>query len=170
MPTWTAPRTWATDELVTAALLNTHLRDNLDALKSPPSASYLSTADVQTLTSNSWANLDANFALTITPSGTQVMAGINLIAKQTAANNGIFYVDIQSDDGTTQTAFAGSDGFAQAHCDNATPTQIKTLSGVVLISGLTAATQYTFRVRYKVATADDFDVLTGSSFWVREVS
>tara|TARA_Y100000310_G_scaffold298911_1_gene333299 strand:- start:3175 stop:3726 length:552 start_codon:yes stop_codon:yes gene_type:complete len=26
---WTAPRTWVTAELVTAALLNTHLRDNL---------------------------------------------------------------------------------------------------------------------------------------------
>lgn len=26
---WTAPRTWVTSEVVTAALLNTHLRDNL---------------------------------------------------------------------------------------------------------------------------------------------
>lgn len=29
---WTTPRTWAPDELVTAALLNTHLRDNLSYL------------------------------------------------------------------------------------------------------------------------------------------
>lgn len=29
---WTAPRTWVTGELVTAALLNTHLRDNLTAI------------------------------------------------------------------------------------------------------------------------------------------
>jgi len=29
---WTTPRTWATGEVVTAALLNTHLRDNLKAL------------------------------------------------------------------------------------------------------------------------------------------
>lgn len=28
---WTTPRTWVTGELVTAALLNTHLRDNLNA-------------------------------------------------------------------------------------------------------------------------------------------
>jgi hypothetical protein len=28
---WTAPRTWTTGELVTAAQLNTHVRDNLDA-------------------------------------------------------------------------------------------------------------------------------------------
>jgi hypothetical protein len=29
---WTAPRTWVTSEVVSAALLNTHLRDNLLAL------------------------------------------------------------------------------------------------------------------------------------------
>ena len=30
---WTAPRTWVTGELVTAAMMNTHVRDNLDYLK-----------------------------------------------------------------------------------------------------------------------------------------
>lgn len=30
---WTAPRTWATAEVVTAAMLNTHVRDNLKYLK-----------------------------------------------------------------------------------------------------------------------------------------
>lgn len=29
---WTSPRTWITNELVTSSLLNTHLRDNLNAL------------------------------------------------------------------------------------------------------------------------------------------
>jgi hypothetical protein len=29
---WTTPRTWVAGELVTAALLNTHLRDNLNAV------------------------------------------------------------------------------------------------------------------------------------------
>src|SRR5918996_3875392 len=29
---WTAPRTWVTGELVTATLLNTHLKDNLNAI------------------------------------------------------------------------------------------------------------------------------------------
>jgi len=31
--TWTAPRTWATGEVVTESMLNTHVRDNLDWLK-----------------------------------------------------------------------------------------------------------------------------------------
>lgn len=30
---WTAPRTWVAGEVVTAALLNTHVRDNLSYLK-----------------------------------------------------------------------------------------------------------------------------------------
>jgi len=30
---WTAPRTWVTSEIVTAALMNTHVRDNLSYLK-----------------------------------------------------------------------------------------------------------------------------------------
>ncbi len=30
---WTAPRTWTTGELVTAAVMNTHVRDNLSYLK-----------------------------------------------------------------------------------------------------------------------------------------
>jgi hypothetical protein len=29
---WTAPRTWVSGELVTAALFNTHIRDNLQAI------------------------------------------------------------------------------------------------------------------------------------------
>jgi len=29
---WTAPRTWAADEVVTAALMNTHIRDNISYL------------------------------------------------------------------------------------------------------------------------------------------
>lgn len=33
---WTAPRTWVVSEVVTAALMNTHVRDNLLFLKSDP--------------------------------------------------------------------------------------------------------------------------------------
>lgn len=32
---WTTPRTWATNELVTASLMNEQLRDNMNALYSP---------------------------------------------------------------------------------------------------------------------------------------
>ena len=32
---WTTPRTWVAGEVVTAAIMNTHVRDNLSALRSP---------------------------------------------------------------------------------------------------------------------------------------
>ena len=41
---WTSPRTWTSGELVTAALLNTHLRDNLDFLNTAQSARVYSSA------------------------------------------------------------------------------------------------------------------------------
>jgi hypothetical protein len=34
---WTTPRTWTTGELVTKTIMDTHIRDNLNALKDPPS-------------------------------------------------------------------------------------------------------------------------------------
>lgn len=37
---WTAPRTWTTGELVTAAIMNTHIRDNLNVLN-PAAAQIL---------------------------------------------------------------------------------------------------------------------------------
>jgi hypothetical protein len=33
---WTAPRTWVTSEIVTATIMNTHVRDNLLAINSTP--------------------------------------------------------------------------------------------------------------------------------------
>ena len=37
---WSSPRTWTTGEIVTAALMNTHLRDNLNVLN-PNSFTYI---------------------------------------------------------------------------------------------------------------------------------
>jgi hypothetical protein len=43
---WTAPRTWVTGEIVTAAELNAHVRDNMNFLKSGVVASTTVTANV----------------------------------------------------------------------------------------------------------------------------
>lgn len=40
---WTTPRTWVAGEVVTAALLNVHVRDNLSAIGSPTWATYTPT-------------------------------------------------------------------------------------------------------------------------------
>ena len=45
---WTAPRTWADDEVPTAALLNTHISDNIAYLKGLADAFYVVTSSAPT--------------------------------------------------------------------------------------------------------------------------
>ena len=73
--TWTTPKTWQVDELVTATIMNTHIRDNLNALKTPPSADYdCNEAANYATTSTTFVNVDAtNLALTITTNGGDVL-------------------------------------------------------------------------------------------------
>lgn len=56
MPTWTSPRTWVAGETVTAAQLNTHLRDNLDFLHSKDHASAYDSTN-QSLTDATYENV-----------------------------------------------------------------------------------------------------------------
>lgn len=67
--TWTTPRTWATGEIVTAVMLNAHLRDNLDYLKARPvSAASDYDGTVASTTSTSFTDL-AGMSVSITTSG-----------------------------------------------------------------------------------------------------
>lgn len=55
---WTAPRTWTDGEVVTAAMVNAHLRDNLNVLKTTrDSAGRISALSAATLADLSGANL-----------------------------------------------------------------------------------------------------------------
>lgn len=47
---WTTPRTWATNEVVTSANMNTHVRDNLAFLGTPPRCSVSNSAAVAVTT------------------------------------------------------------------------------------------------------------------------
>jgi hypothetical protein len=72
---WTAPKTWAVNELVTASLMNTHVRDNLnylfarayDVIILPNSANY-------TTTGTSFADIDGtNLAISQSLAGTKAL-------------------------------------------------------------------------------------------------
>lgn len=65
---WTAPRTWVVGELVTAALLNTHLRDNLDWLKTPLESGVVTFSGDFTTTSTTYTDL-TGITTTITTKG-----------------------------------------------------------------------------------------------------
>lgn len=45
---WTTPRTWTVGETPTAAVFNTHVRDNLNFLYSPPSCRVYNSANLST--------------------------------------------------------------------------------------------------------------------------
>lgn len=63
---WTSPRTWATGELVTASLMNTHVRDNLNALKEPPGSLVRLTSDLTTTSASLVDVSGASITLTTT--------------------------------------------------------------------------------------------------------
>lgn len=67
---WTTPKNWSAT-LVTVADLNTHIRDNLNALKTPPQDIYSTGAYAgASTTSSTFVNIDAtNLSLDITTTG-----------------------------------------------------------------------------------------------------
>lgn len=78
---WTLPRTWATGEIVTAAQLNTHLRDNLEYLKqrdeTPHNHFTCSSSTPYTTTSTAFADVDAaGLSGTLITTGGPLLIGI----------------------------------------------------------------------------------------------
>jgi hypothetical protein len=78
---WTLPRTWATGEIVTAAQLNTHLRDNLEYLKlredTPLNAFTCNSTTAYTTTAATFTDVDAaGLAGTLTTSGGPLLIGM----------------------------------------------------------------------------------------------
>jgi hypothetical protein len=74
---WTTPKTWSTGELVTAANMNLHVRDNLNALFTPNTGGGSYTAGANhTTTSTSFANVDAtNITFAVTSAGGRYWLG-----------------------------------------------------------------------------------------------
>lgn len=74
--TWTQPKTWTTEPL-TSVDMNTHLRDNLNALKSPPMAHVTNPPYAQFATSSTtWVDVASNvFTLSITSGGGDLLVG-----------------------------------------------------------------------------------------------
>lgn len=74
---WTTPRTWTDGEIVTKAIMDTHVRDNLDYLKDRldgAAKQYIRTATNYTTTSTSYVEVDGtgNLTLTFTTDGSDV--------------------------------------------------------------------------------------------------
>jgi hypothetical protein len=59
---WTAPRTWVAGEVVTATIMNQHIRDNLNFLNEPPACLVYNTGS-QSIANNTPTNLTFNSEL-----------------------------------------------------------------------------------------------------------
>lgn len=73
--TWTAPRTWTAGEIVTAALLNQHLRDNLEwlAVRGLTPTSDLD-GTVGNTSSSSFTDIGSSFEITTVKSNAVVLS------------------------------------------------------------------------------------------------
>ncbi len=183
---YTAPRTWVAGEIVTATLMNTHLRDNLIALKDPPSAaSSLNVSDLST-TSTSFTNIDGtNLSLSVTTTGGDLMVGFSgsFVMTNTDLSSRCrgaldFTVDGTRQGNTDGILSLGEGGFAD-HADDEGGTPV---SFVRLVTGL-AAGAHTINMQWKAASdgtgtttiklfggAGSTYNLSEPQFWAREVS
>ena len=175
MADWTTPKTWQTGETLVASDMNTHIRDNLGALKAPPTDTYeLNQGSDYTTTSTSFVDVDAtNLALTITTTGGDVLIGFYgslraaaLLAVYFDVHESVANARIGGDDGIIVTGLG-----AYAGLYNQLSVQF-----VRLVTGL-AAGSHTFKLQWKVNTST-VTLLAGAGtsggdvhpqFWVREV-
>ena len=168
---WTQPRDWSVDELVTPALLNAQLRDNLEFLKNPPTDLYdVDESSDYTTTSTSFVDVDGtNLALTIETEGGDVMVGfVGSVSHSNGTARIYFELDV---DGSPA---GGDDGICLV-AQNTWRNQ--TASFVFLIQGLSEGS-HTIKLQWKtnVGTATLYAGAGTTNFdmhpqlWAREVS
>lgn len=168
---WTSPKTFSVGELVTASMLNQHLRDNLEFLKSPPTAAYIlnESADYTT-TSTSFVTVDnTKLALSITTAGGDVLIGFSGVVINSSPSSTFFDVEVD----TVRTG--GDDGLVCVTSPSAASRMNATF--FKLLQGL-AAGSHTFKLQWRVvAGTSTLFAGAGTSngdlhpqFFVREVS
>lgn len=171
---WTQPATWTVNQLVTAADMNTHLRDNLEFLKDPPTGAYKAdeSADYNT-TSTSFVNVDVtNFAFSLDTAGGDVLIGFYGTFIMNAASREV-YLDV---DVNTLGRVGGNDGLIAGQNPETSVTRPIPISFTYLLRNLSAG-NHIFRLQWKVdggnATLYAGAGTTGwdlhPQFWVREI-
>lgn len=96
---WTTPRTWATGEVVTASIMNTHVRDNLNAV----GASTAQVTTSETTTSTSYTDLATSGPAVTRTTGTTALILITAQVANSGAGNGD-YVGVAVSGATTAAA------------------------------------------------------------------
>lgn len=97
---WTDPRTWAASEVLTAALMNEQLRDNLYWLKDPPSFSQRPNNITASTTSATYVAVSGSLQSLISVRNSGLLLGFTMYNLSCSAAGETVYVGIQID-GTT---------------------------------------------------------------------
>ncbi|MEM9953355.1 MAG: hypothetical protein AAF846_17240 [Chloroflexota bacterium] len=163
---WTQPKTWSNEPLI-AGDMNTHIRDNLNALKDPPSDVNIFDSSAFATSSTSFVDVDATYlSSTITTNGGDVLVVLCVPIRHTATS----YVDLDiTIDGTRQ---GGTNGIIRFRTLGSGFNDVVTL--VYMLTNLSAGS-HTIALQWKTASG----IATMSSlgnggfaaqWFVREVS
>lgn len=145
---WTTPRTWTTGEVVTAAIMNTHVRDNLDDLDRRTTLSGNTIATAETTTSTAYADLTTSGPAVTVTVGANGRALVALYASAAnTADTGAVFMSFAVSGATT---IAAGDGFALAYSPPSAGTGMRA-SVVSLRSGLNSGSN-TFTAKYRVVS------------------
>ena len=159
---WTQPRSWSVGELTTASLMNQHLRDNLDWLKTPPQGVYIAPTSIN-ITSTSL--VDILSSITITSAGGAFLVGFQACLSCSAGSVVVTF-DLLVD-GVSQ---GGSNGIAVY---NGTGVGTTFNPSFVFYVAPKTAGSHTFKLRACVSSgsATIYAVSAGAiaQLWVREV-
>lgn len=145
--TWTTPRTFATGELITASILNVHIRDNMNALHTPAGGyNKLDLGADITTASTSFTDIDAtNLILTFTTGGGDVI--VFFVGNITNSNAGTRnYLDIF--ESVAAARYGTDDGLLLVHSAGSTVANPFCLA--VRIPSLTAVA-HSFKPQWKVS-------------------
>ncbi len=159
--TWTSPRTWSAGETVTPTIMNTHVRDNLNALKAPPTDLYNfdEGADYTTTTSANFTDVDAtDLQLSIDTTGGDV-----LIWFFGTVNLGATAADIYFNVVDNGVAVAANDGLIQLRSNGITnaDTSEFPIAFIFLQQSVTAG-NHLYKLQWKTSSGDTVTLRAGA--------
>jgi len=170
---YTIPKTWAVDELLGATDMNTYVRDNVAALKNPPSflTAFASGALVLSTTATTFTAISSALSASLGTYGGDIMVFIQLqLAGDTDSRR------ISLDWLVNGTALYGAYAFGAGRARPGTTTGATgntTVFGPLLVTGLASGT-HVFQPVWKTEAGTAFTwATTGAApiiMWVREVS
>lgn len=161
---WTVPMTWTNGLLVTNTHLNTHVRDNLNALKNPPTATVQPATLTPATTSTSFVTVQGTFfnhSLTTAANAAVLCAFQGVITSSTNATVSFTlevdgsYVSGASTHGVWKFVNVGTGGAG--------------VSLIWLVQGLSAAA-HTFELFWKTSAGTLTLEPYTNMYWVREIS